>query len=34
MSNLDNLLLENESLKNEINTIKQLILNLENENRK
>ena len=34
MSNLDNLLLENESLKTEINTIKQLILNLENENRK
>ena len=34
MSNLDNLLLENESLKTEINTIKELILNLEKENRK
>ena len=34
MSNLDNLLLENEALKTEINTLKQLILDLENENRK
>ena len=29
MSNLDNLLLENEALKTEINTLKQLILDLE-----
>ena len=34
MSNLDNLLLENEALKTEINTLKQLILDLENENKK
>ena len=34
MSNLDNLLLENEALKTEINTLKQLILNLKNENKK
>jgi hypothetical protein len=34
MNNIDNLLLENEALKTEINTLKQLILDLENENKK
>ena len=34
MNNIDNLLLENEALKTEINTLKQLIIDLENENKK